>query len=708
MPESSGNDDRLLPGLLLKGGDANAGSAANGADRPAVHEATRNASEPSLADVAASCKLLRDELARQAERQESQRKLLEQIVRKLSVPPRQRRRSISKDSDADTPVLGTETCNEVHQLDESVGASPLDSRDASARAPENAPEKDEEQDGEHEQHEDYTTQTNANLFQEEIAHHGMLHPEGRFRIAWDLLMLTLLIYVAVLVPLATFFSIGHSSAHLVWDGFVDLAFLVDVALNFRTGFVDKAKVLVLDPTKVRRRYLRGWFGFDVLSSLPTGFLVLVDRDSFEQLGALKLVRLLKLGRLSRANRIKLIRDLTYSGAIRPGVVRMTKLMVVYFFVTHMVACVYWGVAKQDAVECDEDQLDSNGNTPWRACAHLAEGSGWTLQYSLSFYWALIAMTGENMSTPTRQSEALFTSLITIIGMVVNSVVIGSFASLLANMDQQAVAKQQQFDAINENLAYHHVSRELAKRVRSYYDYLFACGHHTNEEQLFRELPEKLRLQLSVNKKKPLMKGVDIFQNLSAECTVAIVDALTPVIMLPREYVMVQGQIGNEMFFVNRGVLQVSQFVNYQEQPLRQLRDSSHFGEIALLNSDRRRTANVLTLTFCDLQMLSRAAFERIQRKHDEFKQQVRTYAEKRNLHRLPSGQGQLARRQKSKGEIALRAAQEAASKRLSRARSAVGSHRARHRACAPEPACCWTAEAADTQARRCARGPTQP
>ena len=160
------------------------------------------------------------------------------------------------------------------------------------------------------------------------------------------------------------------------------------------------------------------------------------------------------------------------------------------------------------------------------------------------------------------------------------------------------------------------------------------------------------------------------------------------------------QVGNEMFFVNRGVLQVTQFQNYREEPLRQLRDSSHFGEIALLNADRRRTANVLTLTFCDLQMLSRAAFERIQRKHDEFKQQVRAYAEKRNLRRLPSREAQLARRQSSKAQLALRAAQQSASQRVSRARSAVGSHRARHRQVAPEPACCWTAEAADTQARR--------
>ena len=115
---------------------------------------------------------------------------------------------------------------------------------------------------------------------------------------------------------------------------------------------------------------------------------------------------------------------------------------------------------------------------------------------------------------------------------------------------------------------HKVSKELSSRVRSYYDYLWACGHNTNEETLFRELPEKVRMQLAMNKKKPLIRGVDMFQNVSAQCTVAIVEALVPVIMLPREYVMVQEQVGDEMFFINRGLVQVTQFVNMQERAVR--------------------------------------------------------------------------------------------------------------------------------------------
>ncbi len=281
---------------------------------------------------------------------------------------------------------------------------------------------------------------------------------------------------------------------------------------------------------------------------------------------------------------------------------------------------------------------------------------------LAFYWSLIVMMG-NESYPIKPEDKVFSTCVILVGMLVNSVVIGSCASLLANMDQTAVQKQQQFDSINENLNYHKVSSELATRIRSYYDYLWACGHHTNEDALFRDLPEKIRMQLSMNKKKPLIRGVEIFQNVTPQCTVSIVEALVPVIMLPREYVMVQGQPGDEMFFINRGFVQVTQFINFQEAPIRQLTDGArrrpashprpraprrllrlqgltrraraplaaggHFGEIALLNANGRRTANVVTISFCDLQMLDRKSFSRIQKEHDEFREQVKAYSDAR-------------------------------------------------------------------------------
>ena len=47
---------------------------------------------------------------------------------------------------------------------------------------------------------------------------------------------------------------------------------------------------------------------------------------------------------------------------------------------------------------------------------------------------------------------------------------------------------------------------------------------------------------------------------------------------------------------------MTQFVRYRENPICQIGDGGHFGEIALLRADQRRTANVVTLAFCELQV----------------------------------------------------------------------------------------------------------
>ena len=59
------------------------------------------------------------------------------------------------------------------------------------------------------------------------------------------------------------------------------------------------------------------------------------------------------------------------------------------------------------------------------------------------------------------------------------------------------------------------------------------------------------------KKRPLVVSVDLFQSVSAQCTVDIIDALLTEVVALKEYVIVQGQIGEQMYFVARGVVQAT-------------------------------------------------------------------------------------------------------------------------------------------------------
>ena len=73
---------------------------------------------------------------------------------------------------------------------------------------------------------------------------------------------------------------------------------------------------------------------------------------------------------------------------------------------------------------------------------------------------------------------------------------------------------------------------------------------------------------------------------------------------PHEEVILEGEIGEEMFFIFRGVVEVLK----GGQKLSILGEKQYFGEMAILNQNCLRTATVRTLCFCELRMLTREKF----------------------------------------------------------------------------------------------------
>ena len=63
----------------------------------------------------------------------------------------------------------------------------------------------------------------------------MLHPHSTARNLWDALIASLLIYIAIFTPVALGFTYEQSADHQGFEAFVDVAFIVDILINFRTG-----------------------------------------------------------------------------------------------------------------------------------------------------------------------------------------------------------------------------------------------------------------------------------------------------------------------------------------------------------------------------------------------------------------------------------------------------------------------------------------
>jgi len=54
---------------------------------------------------------------------------------------------------------------------------------------------------------------------------------------------------------------------------VDITFIIDIAINFRTTYVNKNDEVVSAPSKIALHYFRGWFLIDLVAAIPFDLLI---------------------------------------------------------------------------------------------------------------------------------------------------------------------------------------------------------------------------------------------------------------------------------------------------------------------------------------------------------------------------------------------------------------------------------------------------
>lgn len=88
------------------------------------------------------------------------------------------------------------------------------------------------------------------------------------------------------------------------DVVVDMAYYVDIVLSFFTPYYDKRGNLVRETSRIARRYVRGSFAIDLLSSLPLDRIFdILEYNNAKLLSSTKLLRLLRLTRVLRLLRL---------------------------------------------------------------------------------------------------------------------------------------------------------------------------------------------------------------------------------------------------------------------------------------------------------------------------------------------------------------------------------------------------------------------
>lgn len=119
---------------------------------------------------------------------------------------------------------------------------------------------------------------------------------------------------------------------------VDVFFILDIVLNFRTAFAEeKMMSLVVDPKLIARNYILGrhhwggWFWFDLLAAIPFDW---IPNDKTG--GVLSFA---KLGRLFRLTRL----TQKFEHFTAAHIMRVSNVLVLLLICTHCMACIWWSV-----------------------------------------------------------------------------------------------------------------------------------------------------------------------------------------------------------------------------------------------------------------------------------------------------------------------------------------------------------------------------
>ncbi|XP_067829341.1 potassium/sodium hyperpolarization-activated cyclic nucleotide-gated channel 3-like [Heptranchias perlo] len=454
----------------------------------------------------------------------------------------------------------------------------------------------------------------------------IVHPYSDFRFYWDLTMLLLMVGNLIIIPVGiTFFKDENTTPWIVFNVVSDTFFLVDLVLNFRTGIVVEDNTeIILDPQKIKMKYLKSWFVVDFISSIPVDYIFLIvetriDSEVYKTARALRIVRftkilsLLRLLRLSRLIRYihqwEEIFHMTYD--LASAVVRIVNLIGMMLLLCHWDGCLQFLVP----------MLQDFPEDCWVALNSMVDDS-WGKQYSYALFKAMSHMLciGYGQQAPVGMSDVWLTMLSMIVGATCYAMFIGHATALIQSLDSSRRQYQEKYKQVEQYMSFNKLPADMRQRIHDYYEHRFQ-GKMFDEESILGELSEPLREEIINFNCRKLVASMPLFANADPNFVTSMLTKLRFEVFQPGDYIIREGTIGKKMYFIQHGIVSVLTKGNKETK----LSDGSYFGEICLLTLGRR-TASVRADTYCRLYSLSVDHFNEVLEEYPMMRRAFETVA----------------------------------------------------------------------------------
>uniref|UniRef100_A0A668TQ74 Voltage-gated delayed rectifier potassium channel KCNH4 n=1 Tax=Oreochromis aureus TaxID=47969 RepID=A0A668TQ74_OREAU len=448
------------------------------------------------------------------------------------------------------------------------------------------------------------TKTNANPVPEykvadvQKSRFILLH-YGAFKAGWDWLILLATFYVAITVPYNVCFTAveiredGGSAARnppSVSDILVEILFIIDIVLNFRTTYVSTSGQVVYDARSIYIHYVTSWLSVDLIAALPFDLLYAFNISVNFGVHMLKTVRLLRLLRLLQ----KLDRYSQYSAVV------LTLLMSTFALLAHWMACVWYFIGRSE--------IESNSLTSWDIglclCVWMTVSGGPSVRssYVTSLYFALSSLTSVgfgNVSANT-DSEKIFSICTMLIGALMHAVVFGNVTAIIQRMYSRRSLYHTRTKDLKDFIRVHRLPKVLEQRMMECFQTTWSVNNGIDVSELLKDFPDELRADIAMHLNKELLQ-LPLFESASRGCLRSLSLIIKTSFCAPGEFLIRQGDALQAIYFVCSGSMEVLK----DNTVLAILGRGDLIGSDCLTQEEVIKTnACVKALTYCDLQYIS--------------------------------------------------------------------------------------------------------
>ncbi|XP_063210521.1 potassium voltage-gated channel subfamily H member 4 isoform X2 [Chroicocephalus ridibundus] len=423
-----------------------------------------------------------------------------------------------------------------------------------------------------------------------------------FKALWDWLILLATFYVAVTVPYNVCFtgtedSLSAARSTIVSDIAVEMLFILDIILNFRTTYVSQSGQVVYDPRSICIHYVATWFFVDLIAALPFDLLYVFNVTVTSLVHLLKTVRLLRLLRLLQ----KLDRYSQYSAMV------LTLLMSMFALLAHWMACIWYVIGRKEMESNDPrtweigwlHELGKRLEAPY--INNSAGGPSVRSAYIASLYFTLSSLTSVGFGNVCANTDAekIFSICTMLIGALMHAVVFGNVTAIIQRMYSRRSLYHTRMKDLKDFIRVHRLPQQLKQRMLEYFQTTWSVNNGIDANELLHDFPDELRADVAMHLNKDILQ-LPVFETASRGCLRSLSLHIKTSFCAPGEYLLRQGDALQANYFVCSGSLEV-------------LRDNvvlAILGKGDLIGADLCSTdqviktnADVKALTYCDLQYI---------------------------------------------------------------------------------------------------------